>query len=248
MAEKRKGVFFRELFPFTFVVALWLMHILQGFSHNGLRHLALFPRHTEGLYGIVFHPLLHADFSHLIGNSIPLLVLGLLLFNAYKIIAHRVFFIMYLLTGILVWFFARESWHLGASGLVYGLAAFLFFSGIIRRHLKLMVISMLVVFLYGSMVWGVLPIDPTVSWEGHLFGALTGMMLAWVYRREGPQRQVYWQDEPEDDNEPLPFPEELPDFSDTPQPPPPPADPIHPHVNITYWYRDSKDQTGNAEK
>lgn len=247
MAEKRKGIFFRELFPFTFVVALWVMHILQGFSHNGLRNLALLPRHTEGLYGLVFHPLLHADFGHLIGNSIPLLVLGLLMFSAYKVIAHRVFFIMYFLTGFMVWLFARESWHLGASGLVYGLAAFLFFSGIFRRHIKLMVISLLVVFLYGSMVWGVLPIDPTVSWEGHLFGALSGTMLAWVYRREGPQRQVYWQNEPDEEEEPESVSEEQPVDLDSSQPPPP-ADPIHPLVNITYWYRDSQDESSNREK
>jgi membrane associated rhomboid family serine protease len=248
MAEKKKGVFFRELFPFTFVVVLWLMHILQGFSHNGLRNLALLPRHTEGLYGIIFHPLLHADFVHLIGNSIPMLVLGLLLFNAYKVIAHRIFFIMYALTGIMVWLFARESWHLGASGLVYGLAAFLFFSGIIRRHIKLMVISMLVVFLYGSMVWGVLPIDPSVSWEGHLFGALSGTMLAWVYRREGPQRQVYWQNEPEEEDEPDTAFEQQPDDIHTPQPPPSPADPVHPLVNISYLYRETNEGRNNQDK
>ncbi|MFN8714912.1 MAG: rhomboid family intramembrane serine protease [Bacteroidota bacterium] len=202
MSAKSSKVFFRELFPFTFVVLIWVVHILQGFFVHGLRDLALLPRHSEGLYGIVFHPLLHADFGHLFNNSIPLLVLGFLLYNAYKGIAGRIFFIIYFLTGILMWFFARPSWHLGASGVVYGLAAFLFFSGIFRRHTKLMVISMLVVFLYGSMVWGVLPLDPTVSWEGHLFGALTGIMLAWVYRREGPQRPVYWKDEEDTDEEP----------------------------------------------
>ena len=202
MSAKSSKVFFRELFPFTFVVLIWVVHILQGFFVHGLRDLALLPRHIEGLYGIVFHPLLHADFGHLFNNSIPLLVLGFLLYNAYKGIAGRIFFIIYFLTGILMWFFARPSWHLGASGVVYGLAAFLFFSGIFRRHTKLMVISMLVVFLYGSMVWGVLPLDPTVSWEGHLFGALTGIMLAWVYRREGPQRPVYWKDEEDTDEEP----------------------------------------------
>lgn len=207
MTAKSSKVYFRELFPFTFVVVLWVVHIIGGFFKGGFRDFALLPRHVEGLYGVLFHPLLHLDFAHLFNNTIPMLVLGFLLYNVYKEIAGRIFFIIYFLTGALMWVFARPSWHLGASGLVYGLAAFLFFSGIIRRHTKLMVISMLIVFLYGSMIWGILPIDPTISWEGHLFGALTGTMLAWVYRHEGPQRPVYWAHEEEEDDA-----EEMSDF------------------------------------
>lgn len=248
MPLSRHRILLNELFPFTFVVLLWVMHIVQGIVPGALISWALYPRTTEGLTGILAHPLLHGDFGHLIGNSIPLLVLGFLLFNAYKDIAGKIFWLIYLLTGVLMWLFARNAAHLGASGVVYGLAAFIFFSGIIRRHIRLMVISMLVAFLYGYLVWGVLPIDPGVSWEGHLFGALTGMMLAWVYRRQGPQRQRFWENETEEEDEPdapylidpdllstdnLPLPQT--DQPEANQPPP---------VQIIYSYKDKKDGQG----
>ncbi|MGL4597914.1 MAG: rhomboid family intramembrane serine protease [Bacteroidia bacterium] len=201
--KSKHGVWLRELFPFTFVIALWLIHITLGFLDKDPGRYALLPRSEEGLLGIFTAPLLHADFGHLFSNTIPLLVCGFLLFYFYRQIAWKVWIWSWVLTGILVWIVGRSSWHLGASGLVYGLTAFLFFSGVFRRHVRLMLISLLIVFLYGSFIWGVFPFDPSVSWESHLCGALTGVLTAWLFRKEGLQRQEHVWPEEEDDPEPV---------------------------------------------
>jgi membrane associated rhomboid family serine protease len=194
-------ILLRELFPFTFVVLIWLIEVLQGFLQQDWGQYSVYPRTLPGMIGIFTSPLLHAGWEHLIGNTVPLLVLGFLLFTSYKEIAGKVFWFTYILNGILLWLFARQAIHLGASGVIYGLASFLFFSGMIRRHPQLAVISLLVVFLYGSMVWGIFPFDPQVSWEAHLYGALTGLILAVLFRREGPQPRKYWEDEKEHEEE-----------------------------------------------
>lgn len=197
----RHKILLRELFPFTFVVLIWIIQLLQAFLDEDWGQYSVYPRSLWGLRGIITSPLLHGSWEHLVGNTIPLLVLGLLLFNSYKQIAGKVFWLIYLLNGTLIWLFARENIHLGASGVVYGLASFLFFSGMIRRNQQLGMISLLIVFLYGSMVWGIFPFDPHVSWEAHLYGAITGLILSVVLRKEGPQRVKYWADEEEEDEE-----------------------------------------------
>lgn len=196
-------ILLRELFPFTFVLLIWLIQVLQGFLQQDWGQYSVYPRTLSGLRGIVTSPLLHAGWEHLLGNTLPLLILGFLLFNSYKTIAGKVFWLIYLLNGTLLWLFARQSIHLGASGVIYGLAAFLFFSGMIRRNPQLAMISMLIVFLYGSMVWGIFPFDPQVSWEAHLYGGLTGLILAVALRKEGPQPPKYFEDEK--DEEEIPF-------------------------------------------
>lgn len=198
----RHLILLKELFPFTFVVILWLIHLFQGFANTSFAEYSLYPRDISGLLGIVTAPLIHGNFSHLIGNSVPLIILGFLLFTNYKEIAGKVFWLVYFSNGILLWFFAREAFHLGASGVVYGLAFFLFLSGFIRKIPRLTMISFLLIFIYGSMVWGVLPFDPSVSWEAHLYGALSGIILAFVLRKEGPQPQHYWSHEEEPEHQP----------------------------------------------
>lgn len=199
----RDGVLYKEFLPFTFVVILWIIHLLQAFLQTSWADYGLMPRTKSGILGIFTMPFLHADFEHLGSNTAPLLVMGLLFFYFYRKIAHEVFFIMFLLTGALTWAFARgNSYHIGASGLVYGLAAFLFFGGVFTRQLKLMVISLLVAFMYGGMVWYVFPIEERISWEGHLFGALSGAMLAYVYRKSvTPQKKFEHETEPDDSND-----------------------------------------------
>ncbi|GAB4141527.1 MAG: rhomboid family intramembrane serine protease [Bacteroidia bacterium] len=195
----RHKILLKELFPFTFVVIMWLVHVIQGFLQENWADASLYPRTLSGLAGVLTAPFLHADFSHLAGNTLPMLFLGYLLFNAYREIAGQVFWLIYLITGVLVWLFARDAFHLGSSGVIYGMAAFLFVSGIIRKIPRLMVLSLLIVFLYGTMVWGIFPFDPHVSWESHLYGALTGIVLSVVYRKQGPQPLKYFEDEKEED-------------------------------------------------
>ena len=164
-----------------------------------LSGFGIYPLTIKGLPGILFSPFIHADFNHLFSNSLPLFLLGVALFYFYSEVALKVFIWTFFLTGLLVWIAGREAWHIGASGLVYGLASFLFFSGIIRRYFRLIALSLLIVFLYGSMVWGLFPgVYKNVSWESHMLGFFSGVLLAIWYRKEGPQAPVYqWLEEEE---------------------------------------------------
>jgi membrane associated rhomboid family serine protease len=193
------------IFPFAFVLLLWVVKTADVIWDMGLNDYGLYPLKAKGLLGIITAPLLHSGFSHLFANTVPLLVLGTLLFYFYRSLAWNVFFLTWLMTGFWVWVFARgNAAHIGASGIIYGLASFLIFSGIIRRDQKLMIITLLVIFLYGSLVWGVFPqFFPRehISWESHFMGFMSGIILAFWFRKSGPQRKVYeWDDEHGDDD------------------------------------------------
>ena len=185
------------LLPGVFVFLMWLAKIIEVLFDLDLSNFGIYPLSLEGLPGILFSPFIHADFGHLFNNSLPLFFLGTALFYFYSEIALKVSLWTYFLTGVLVWLAGRSAWHIGASGLIYGLASFLFFSGIIRKYFRLVALSLLIVFLYGSMVWGIFPnIYKEVSWESHMLGFISGIILAVVYRKEGPQQPVYeWLDE-----------------------------------------------------
>jgi len=189
------------IFPVFFLIILWLIKVVELSENLDLSNLGIFPRRPSGLIGILTAPLIHANTDHLLNNSIPLFFLSVAVFFFYHKVAFRVYFFGYFITGIAVWLFARPSYHIGASGLVYVFASFLFFSGIIRQNINLMAISMLVVFLYGSMVWGIFPYKPDMSWESHLMGMMTGLGLALYYRNEGPVIPVHvWEEEEESGN------------------------------------------------
>jgi membrane associated rhomboid family serine protease len=194
----QKDLFKAVKYPFLFVLILVIIHLYSTRFGVKLSHFGVYPREFKGLFGIISSPFIHGDWGHLFNNSVPLLVLGSALFHFYKRLAVRVWIYSIIYTGILVWLGARPSFHIGASGLVYALAAFLFFSGFIRKHRPLMSISMIVVFIYGGMIWGIFPREEHISWEGHLFGAFNGLFWALYYRDEGPQRKKYsWEIEEE---------------------------------------------------
>jgi len=161
----------------------------------------VFPRRIENLWGVFTLVFVHADWSHLANNVISFVVLGSLLYYFYKELATKVMVISYFFSGLILWFIGRDSWHIGASGLIYSLAFFLFFSGFIRKYVPLIAISLVVAFIYGSMVWHIFPWqnqDP-ISWEGHLAGGIIGFGLSIFYRNEGPQKPVkIWEEELDD--------------------------------------------------
>jgi membrane associated rhomboid family serine protease len=148
---------------------------------------------------------IHGDWNHLISNSLPLFVSLLSIFYFYKDAALKVFLFVYVLTGVLVWTAGREVWHIGASGIVYGFITFLFFSGIFRRDNRSIALALVVTFLYGGMVWGILPGWKGISWESHLFGAITGVAAAFIFRKSDPQKKYEWEDESESDESEVPF-------------------------------------------
>ncbi len=194
----RKKFFLSIIIPGVFVFLMWMVKIIEVLFGLDLSELGIYPLTAKGLSGIIFSPFIHADFTHLFNNTLPFFILSVALFYFYSEIALKVFLWTYFLTGILVWFGGREAYHIGASGLVYGLASFLFFSGIIRRYYRLVALSLLVVFLYGEMVWGIFPgvYKKNVSWESHMLGFFSGIVLAIRFRKKGPQMPVYeWLDD-----------------------------------------------------
>lgn len=202
MKEDRKRFVLSLVFPTFFLIIIWMVKLSEVILNVDFTFLGIFPLKAKGLIGILTAPLIHSDFEHLIANSIPILILGSGLFYFYNKVAYKVFFMSYFIANIWIWFGARYAYHIGASGLVYSFASFLFFSGIFSKNIRLVAISLLVVFLYGSMIWGVLPIQPHVSWESHLMGAIAGMVLAVYYRKDGPQRKIYnWELEEDDDEQ-----------------------------------------------
>jgi membrane associated rhomboid family serine protease len=201
MRDDEKRMLRSFVVPFLIVMLMWAVRIIQTIGGYNLSFLGIYPLSWQGLPGIVTTPFIHGDFSHLFANTLPMLILGSALFYFYKDMAFRILLMIWLFTGFWVWIGAREAWHIGASGIVYGLAAFILVSGIIRRHTGLMAMALVVVFLYGSLIWGIFPEffpEERISWEAHLFGLVAGVALAFYYRKQGPQRRKYdWEEEEE---------------------------------------------------
>ena len=186
-----------------FVTLLWVVALLDWGLEMELTRFGVRPRSLPGLPGVLVAPLLHGDFSHLISNSLPLLVLGTGMLYLYPHSSLKVIPAVYLGPGLAVWLFGRPPLHIGASGLVYGLAIYILISGIIRRDTRAVSAAMLVFFLYGTLLWGLLPNHSSISWETHLIAALIGLVLALLFRRlDVPLRKRYdWENESDDDND-----------------------------------------------
>lgn len=199
----RRRILTALLLPAVGVALMWIVLAFDHVYALDLARFGVYPRSFTGLRGVVLAPLLHGSVDHLLSNSVPLLVLGWLTVYFYPKASGRVLLVSWLATGLWVWAMGRESHHIGASGIVYALAGFVFFSGVFRRRIALMAVSLIVVFLYGSLWWGVLPIQEGVSWESHLFGGLVGTGMAWFYRKMPPAHvpppRVYEEEEEEED-------------------------------------------------
>jgi membrane associated rhomboid family serine protease len=179
------------------VAALWLVLIVDSALGLGLHRFGLRPRHVEGLLGLFTAPLLHGSAEHLFSNTLPLIISMTTILYLYPRSAMRAIPIIWIGSGLLAWFIGRPSLHFGASGFVYGLLAFVFISGLLRLDMRSVAVSVMVWFLYGSMIWGVLPIRPHMSWELHLSGAILGVAMAIVFRRWDvtPSRRYAWEDD-----------------------------------------------------
>ncbi len=207
MEEEEKRRFFGSMiFPGLLVLLLWIIKLIEVSFQISFAGYGLEPQTVLGLRGIIFSPFLHADWAHLSSNSVPLFLLSSGLFYYYGKKAKTIFILCWLVTGLWVWIFAKNTGiHIGASGVVYALATFHFTGGLLRKEPRMMAFSLLVAFLYGSMVWGISPDffpGKNISWESHLLGGLAGILIAFAYREEGPQRKIYqWdeEDEAEDD-------------------------------------------------
>lgn len=208
MSIEKKKLLSSVYIPFILLFIMWVVKVVElGFGIR-LSWLGVHPMHIDGLPGILFSTFLHGDINHLMANTVSFLVLAVALFYFYRQISLKVLLGIWLLSGMFIWFSGQEdSYHIGASSLIYGLAAFLFVSGAIRKDTRLAALAMVVAFLYGSIVWGVFPDffpKENISWEGHLGGLLSGVILAFYYKSSGPERKKYsWEYEEEeyDDDE-----------------------------------------------
>lgn len=177
--------------PVTVLALIWGVFLLERLFGAEWYIYGIAPRQTYALRGIFTTPFLHGSWAHLLSNSLPLLVLMGMILYFYPRVARAVLLLIYIGTGVTMWLFAdpeamfslsKVSYHIGASGVVYGMAAFLAFTGFFRRNIRAIAISLIIIFYYGGMIWGVLPIQEGVSWEGHLMGALVGVFAAYYYR------------------------------------------------------------------
>lgn len=187
-------------FPSLLLFILYFLWIAAMGMDFDFIYLGIYPRELKGIGGILTSPLVHADFGHLFANTIPLLFLSWCLFYFYRDGGYGILLFIWLLTGGLTFLIGKPGWHVGASGIVYALASFLFFSGVMKKYIPLVALSLLITFLYGSLVWNMFPqfAPASTSWEGHLSGAVTGIAAAILFRNKGPQPPLPPEDEEEE--------------------------------------------------
>tara|TARA_R100000935_G_scaffold44696_2_gene67682 strand:+ start:115455 stop:116237 length:783 start_codon:yes stop_codon:yes gene_type:complete len=193
MATKKPLEFTLDVicYPLLFVFMAWVVFWVETRFKVNLNYLGILPQKIEGLRGVIFAPFIHSSLKHLFNNSIPLVVLGTALFYFYRTIRWKVFFLGFVLTGLLTWLIGRPAFHIGGSGIVYLLASFLFFKGIFSKQYQLTALALVVVFVYGSLLWYLFPIDPKISWEGHLSGFLVGLVLALLFKKNPVENKKF---------------------------------------------------------
>lgn len=208
MKEEKEKLLRSMNIPALVLVLMWFLMFFQWYFSFSLYFLGINPLHFNGLQGIFTSVLIHGNWGHLLGNSAPFFLLGTALFYFYPKISTKVFFGMWITSGIYLWLFARDNWHIGASGLIYSLAFFHLTIALLKREMKIVSFSMLIIFLYGSMIWGFFPEfypEENISWEGHLMGAVVGVIFAFFFKSHAPQSKKYFEDEDEDMDDENPY-------------------------------------------
>ncbi|RIA10524.1 membrane associated rhomboid family serine protease [Flavobacteriaceae bacterium MAR_2010_72] len=232
-------------YPVCFVLLLWVVFWMQVRFFPIIKTFGIVPQTFKGLRGVVLSPFIHSDIEHLYHNTIPLFILSLALFYFYRTISWKILFYGILLSGLITWVIGRPANHIGASGLIYVLVSFIFFKGIFAKYFRLVALSLLIIFLYGSMIWYVFPVKEGMSWEGHLGGLITGFIFALIFRKTvaKPERYVWQEPDYNEANDPFlkhfdengNFIENLPDDTTTKE--------TKPNVKITYNFKEG--DTGN---
>lgn len=170
-------------YSFVFVVIFWVIHLFKHLTSINFSGLGILPRNVDGLWGVLTAPFIHGDFDHLIANTVPFFFLSCLLFFFYEKKASLYLILIWITAGLITWIIGRSASHIGASGVIYGLASFLVFGGIFSKNWKLILIAMLVAFIYSGLIFGIFPTEQAISWEGHLGGALAGLLWAFLCRK-----------------------------------------------------------------
>ena len=178
-----------------FVGLIWLVALLSYLNDVNLVWMGIHPRDFLGLVGVIMGPLIHSGLIHLLSNSFPLVLLSGFILFLHRSVALRVFVLVYVLSGVFTWFIGRDAYHVGASGVVYGLAGFLLFNGIVRRDRAGLAVSLAILFLYSGLFYGLFPSEERISWEGHLGGLLTGLIASLLYGEHVDRKQTAVPDE-----------------------------------------------------
>ena len=182
MDKSYKTLLHAVKFGSILIAILWIIHLYKYTTQQSLTNFGVFPREWDGVIGIFTAPLIHGGWGHLISNSVPLFVTTVIIHFFYKRVAISSFFLIYILTGFSVWLFGRSVYHIGASGVVYGLISFIFWSGIFRRNIKSIVLALVVTILYSGYLGGIVPFKDGISWESHLLGAIVGIFIAFFLK------------------------------------------------------------------
>lgn len=179
--------------PLYFVLLLWAVFWVE-IKYRDLTEWGILPRTLTGLRGIVFSPFLHGDINHIYNNSFPLAILIAALRYFYRRQALSVIVWGIVVSGFLTWLIARgNSYHIGASSLIYVLVSFIFFKGVQTGYYRLVALSLTVVVLYGGMIWYVFPdVEQGISWEGHLSGFITGLIFSFLYATPEYKKQLVY--------------------------------------------------------
>lgn len=192
--------------PSFFLGIIWSVFGVEYFYDLDFTEYGIYPRQWMGLKGIILSPFIHGDLSHIFNNSIPLFLLIAAMVYFYRNVSLKVIFYGILFSGMLTWLIGRESYHIGASGLIYVLVSFIFFKGIQTRYYRLVALSLTIVVLYGGMIWYVFPtVDAGISWEGHLSGFLAGFVFTYLFKTPNYTRELRydWEKEEFDDSQDL---------------------------------------------
>ncbi len=194
--------------PFYFIAVIWVVQLIQVIFNADFAGLGIRPLLQSGLKGILFSPLIHANWGHLLANTFPFFVLSAIVIFFYRRIAVPSFIIIYALSGFITWLLPFQlAYHIGASGVIYGLWAFILCMGIFRRNLKSIALSLIVLFYFGSMIAGIVPGQESISWQGHLAGLLAGVFTAFWYKetieKDEEKRQYSWEQESQQLDQPF---------------------------------------------